>query len=234
LNNGARRKVGIDVIIPTRNEEKNIANVIYDLKALGYDNILVVDANSEDRTVEIAKELGANVIFQQGMGKGAALREAFLHDLIDGDIVVMMDADGSMSAKEIPHFVKALDSGADLVKGSRFLPMGYSEDLSLLRRFGNHIMLLIVNAIWGTSYTDLCYGFGAFRKSALAKLNPLLSATNFEIETEICIKAKKLNLKVFEVPSVEFRRNSGKSKLSTFGDGFRILKSILTEIFIEQ
>lgn len=233
LNNGAPCRVRINIVIPTRNEEENIGNVIYELKALGYDDILVIDANSRDRTVEIAKELGASVILQRGIGKGAALREAFLHDFVDGDIIVMMDADGSMRAKEIPRFIKALDSGADVVKGSRFLPLGYSEDMSVLRRFGNRVLLLLVNIIWGASYTDLCYGFGAFRKNALAKLSPELSSTNFEIEAEICIKARKLNLKVKEVPSVELRRNSGKSNLSTFGDGFRILKSIVAEIFNE-
>lgn len=219
----------VDVIIPTRNEEENIARVICELKEMGYRNILVIDANSNDRTVDIAKSLGAKVVFQEGKGKGAALRQAFDHDWVNSDVVVMMDADGSMSPKEIPRFVKALRSGADVAKGSRFLPSGYSEDLNLIRRIGNHILLGIVNVLWGTSYTDLCYGFGAFRKSALKKLGPHLASNNFEIETEICIKAKKLGLKVVEVPSFELRRNGGKSNLSTFGDGFRILRSIIEE-----
>ncbi len=222
----------VNVVIPTRNEENNIGNVIYDLKALGFDNILVIDANSRDRTVEVAKELGANVIFQRGIGKGAALREAFLHDFVDGEVVIMMDGDGSMSAKEIPRFIEALDSGADIVKGSRFLPPGFSEDMSLTRKFGNRLLLYLVNFLWDTSYTDLCYGFGAFKKKALQMLSPTLSSTNFEIETEICIKARKLGLKVFEVPSGELRRKCGKSNLSTFGDGFRILKSIIAELFV--
>lgn len=233
LDNGAAGPVRINVIIPTRNEEKNIGTVICELKAMGYNNILIIDAKSEDRTVEVAKELGANVIFQRGIGKGAALREAFLHDFVDGDIVVMMDADGSMSAKEIPQYIEALYSGADVVKGSRFLPQGFSEDMSLIRKFGNRVLLSLVNILWGTSYTDLCYGFGAFKKRALRKLSPTLSSTNFEIETEICIKARKLRLRVVEVPSIELRRNSGKSNLSTFGDGFRILRTIVAELFNE-
>jgi glycosyltransferase involved in cell wall biosynthesis len=223
----------VDVIIPTRNEEENIAVVISQLKDLGFYNILVIDANSKDRTVEIAKRLGAHVVVQEGRGKGAALRQAFIHEWVDGDIVVMMDADGSMSPMEIPRFIQALRSGADVVKGSRFLPPGYSEDLSTIRKIGNRILLSLVNILWETSYTDLCYGFGAFTKSALAKLSPHLSSTNFEIEAEICIKAKRLRLKVAEVPSVELRRNGGKSNLSTFGDGFRILKSIVGELFNE-
>lgn len=223
-------KAHVDVIIPTRNEGENIAKVIHELNGMGYHDILVIDANSRDRTVEIAKNLGVNVVIQQGRGKGAALRQAFIHELVDGDVVVMMDADGSMSAKEIPQFVEALHSGADVVKGSRFMPPAYSEDMSLIRKIGNKILLALVNIIWGTSYTDLCYGFGAFRRDALAKLGPCLKSSNFEIEAEICIKARKLSLKVVEVPSIELRRNGGKSNLSTFGDGFRILKSIVGEL----
>jgi glycosyltransferase involved in cell wall biosynthesis len=225
---GARTSV--DVIIPTFNEEENIAKVILDLKQLGFRKILVIDANSRDKTADIAKKLGAHVVNQKGRGKGSALRQAFLHEWIDSDIVVMMDADGSMSATEIPRFIKALQSGADVVKGSRFLPCGGSDDLSMIRKIGNKMLLLVVNILYGTSYTDLCYGFGAFKRNALMKLTPHLSAANFEIETEICIKANRLKLKVVEVPSFELRRNGGKSNLSTFGDGFRILNAILGEL----
>jgi len=230
LRAGHFNNARVSVIIPTRNEEGNIARVIHDLHELGYYKILVIDANSRDRTVEVAKNLGASVVFQKGTGKGAALRQAFIHENVDGDVVVMMDADGSMSAKEIPRFVKALRTGADVVKGSRFLSFGYSEDMNLVRKIGNRILLSLVNILWSTSYTDLCYGFEAFTKDALAKLTPQLKSSNFEIEAEICIKARKLRLKVIEVPSIELRRNGGKSNLSTFGDGFRILMSIIGEL----
>jgi glycosyltransferase involved in cell wall biosynthesis len=220
----------VTVIIPTLNEEKNIADVIRELKLLGYPDILIIDANSQDKTIEVAKELGANVLLQGGNGKGNALRQAFNHDGLDSDVIVIMDADGSMSPKEIPRFLEVLESGADVVKGSRFMPLGYSEDMNFIRRIGNHFFLLLVNLFWSTRYTDLCYGFGAFRKKALEKLLPYLKATNFEIETEICIKAKKLGLKVEEVPSVEFQRKHGKSNLSIVKDGFEILRKIAVEI----
>ena len=219
----------VTVIIPTLNEEENIAGVIRELSQIGCRNILVIDGNSRDRTVEVAKEFGVNVIPQNGRGKGSALRQAFDHDGLDGEAVVIMDADGSMNPKEILLFMKILDSGADLVKGSRFLPYGYSEDMSLIRRIGNRFFVLLVNRFWSANYTDLCYGFGAFRKDAIKKLLPHLKSTNFEIETEVFIKAKKLGLKVVEVPSIEFRRRYGKSNLSIFKDGFRILKTIIEE-----
>ena len=219
----------LTVIIPTLNEEKNIAGVIRGLNQIGCRNILIIDGNSRDRTVEVAKEFGVNVIPQNGKGKGDALRQAFNHDGLNGDVVVIMDADGSMNPKEILLFIEALDSGVDLVKGSRFLSYGYSEDMSLIRRIGNRFFVLLVNRFWAANYTDLCYGFGAFRKNAIKKLLPHLKSTNFEIETEVFIKAKKLGLKVVEVPSIEFRRRHGKSNLSAFKDGFRILKTIIEE-----
>jgi len=219
----------VTVIIPTLNEEENIAKVIRELNQMGCRNILVIDGNSRDRTVEVTKEFGVNVISQNGRGKGAALRQAFNHDGLD-NVIVMMDADGSMIPKEIPLFIKTLDSGADLVKGSRFLPYGYSEDMSLIRRIGNRFFVWLVNLFWSANYTDLCYGFGAFRKSAIEKLCPYLKSTSFEIETEVFIKAKKLGLKIVEVPSIELRRRRGKSNLHTFRDGFRILKKIVEEL----
>ena len=219
----------ITVIIPTLNEEKSIAEVIQELNQMGYNNVLVIDGNSTDRTVEIAKKFGANVIFQDGKGKGAALRQVFENDYLMSDVVVMMDADASMNSKEIPLFIKALASGADLVKASRFLPGGYSEDMTLIRRIGNRFFLLLVNRFWSADYTDLCYGFGAFRKDAVNRLYPYLKAKNFEIETEIFIKAKKLGLKVVEVPSIELRRRHGKSNLSVFRDGLGILRTIVEE-----
>lgn len=220
----------VTVIIPTLNEEKSIAEVIRELNHLGYHSILIVDGNSRDRTVEIAKEFGANVMVQNGRGKGAALRQAFNHDGLDGDVIVMMDADGSMNPKEIPVLIEALDSGADLAKGSRFLQYGYSEDMNLIRRIGNQFFLSLVNLFWSTNYTDLCYGFGVFRKDAVKKLYPCLKSKNFEIETEIFIKAKKLGLKVVEAPSIEFRRKHGKSNLNAVLDGFRILQTIFREL----
>lgn len=217
----------LSVVIPTRNEIGSIGQVIEEVKKCA-DNILVIDGNSDDGTGEAARKLGVTVIMQNGNGKGAALREAF--ECIDGDIIVMIDGDGSMRPSEIPLLIDAITSGADLAKGSRFLPGGGSEDITLIRRLGNLFFLRLVNLLWSTKYTDLCYGLEAFRKSALIELCPCLKSKNFEIETEILIKAKKLGLRVVEVPSVELRRCHGNSNLNTLRDGFRILWRIMREI----
>jgi glycosyltransferase involved in cell wall biosynthesis len=219
----------VSVIIPTLNEEGTIAEVIQQVNQMGYHSIMVVDGNSKDRTVQIAKDLGVEVIVQNGKGKGAALRQVFNHDGLNGDAIVMMDADGSMDPEEIPGLIKALNSESDLAKGARFLSHGYSEDMNLIRRIGNLLFVLLVNCFWSANYKDLCYGFAAFRKPAINKLYPRLRSKNFEIEAEIFIKARKLGLKVVEVPSVEYRRKYGKSNLKAFRDGLRILKTIIRE-----
>lgn len=224
MNNNGKTSI----IVPARNEEANIADVLRELRRIGYDDILVIDGNSKDGTAEIAKKYGARVIRQNGVGKGAAIRQV-LGQVNGADIVVLMDADGSMRPREIPFFAETLDSDADVVKGSRFLPGGYSEDMNLLRKIGNHFLMSLVNLFWSANYTDLCYGFVAFRKDALEKIAPLLASENFEIEAEIFIKAKKLELEVREIPSIELRRKYGKSNLKIFLDGFRILREIISE-----
>lgn len=223
----------VTVIIPTLNEESTIPSVILRLHELGYNDVLIVDGNSKDRTAQLAKNLGAEVILQRGAGKGTALRQAFNHDGIKGDMVVMMDADGSMNPEEIPFLIETLASGADVVKGSRFLSTGYSEDMSLFREIGNWFFLFLVNLFWSADYTDLCYGFAVFKNKTLKQLRTVLRSENFEIETEVFIKAKKMGFKVAEAPSVELRRRYGKSNLSCFRDGLRILKAIFLELLTE-
>jgi glycosyltransferase involved in cell wall biosynthesis len=173
--------------------------------------------------------LGARVIIQNGQGKGGALREAFENSCPNGDVIVIMDADGSMAPEEISLFAKAVKTGADVVKGSRFLPQGGSEDLTPMRRVGNMILTGILNFLFLTDYTDLCYGYIAFKKEALDRLSNHLVSENFEIETEICIKSKNLGLSVLEIPSFERARLYGKSNLRTFKDGLSILKLLLRE-----
>jgi hypothetical protein len=219
----------VTVLIPTRNEADTIGEVIDRLPHHLTDppQVLVVDA-SDDATPWVAMMDGARVIRQYGRGKGNAVRQIL--PAIESNIVLLMDGDGSMRPEEIPTFIQAIDSGADIVKGSRFMRHGGSLDMTLPRRIGNLFFVLLVNLLWSTKYTDICYGFVAFKKDALKRLAPHLRSDDFEIETEICIKARKLGLSVCEVPSVELSRKSGSSNLSTICDGIRILKTIIQEL----
>ena len=229
MENSSNSGLRVGVVIPTLNEESNLPAVLTKLRALGYREILVIDGNSKDETVSVAKSYGARVVFQNGNGKGDAVRQVFNNGYLDVDTVALMDADGSMMPEEIPRFVEALESGADVVKGSRFRKGGYTYDMGFVRRLGNFVFLTLVNLLCRAGYTDLCYGFGVFTKKAMRDIAPVLRSTNFEIETEIFMKAKKLGLKVVEVPSVELRRNGGKSNLKALSDGLRILKTIFRE-----
>lgn len=200
--------------------------MLQQLKSIGYNNILVVDGLSSDGTLKVATLNGAKIVLQDGRGKGQAVRQALENDYLGTDALVLMDADGSMSPEEVPRIVEALRDGADVVKGSRFIAGGGSYDMTALRRFGNACITLTVNFLWASRYTDICYGFVGFNKKAVRMLSPILESNNFEIETEMFIKAKKLGLKVVEVPSIEHKRKNGKSNLNTFSDGFKILKTI--------
>ena len=222
----------ITVIIPTLNEEATIAQLIKELHNAAFSHIVIIDGNSTDGTAEIAGELGATVLSQNGKGKGNALRQAFNHKELN-DWVVIIDADGSMNPEEITSFLAELKNGTDVVKGSRFMPEGFSEDMTLFRKIGNRLFIHLVNLLWDCGYSDLCYGYAAFKKESLVKMYPLLKSKNFEIETEMFIKAKKLGLKIKEVPSGELKRKSGKSNLNAFLDGFRILKTIFREALHE-
>ena len=219
----------VNVIIPTLNEERNIADLIYRLKRADCNDILIVDGHSEDSTVEFARRLGVKVIAQNGRGKGSALRQAFEDSYLNCDVIVIMDADGSMAPEELSLFTKAVENGVDVVKGSRFLPHGGSEDFTPLRRCGNRILTWVFNFLFSTDYTDLCYGYMAFKKEALSRLSTCLASENFEIETEICIKSKILGLSVLEIPSVERARIHGISNLHTLRDGFKIFLLLLKE-----
>jgi glycosyltransferase involved in cell wall biosynthesis len=118
----------IGVAIPALNEEKNIGNVLSALNSYGYDNILVIDGLSQDGTLKVASEKGAKIVLQDGHGKGQAIRQVLNRQYLDTDVLILMDADGSMSPEEVPRYVAALYRGADVVKGSRFLAGGGSDD----------------------------------------------------------------------------------------------------------
>lgn len=218
----------ISIVIPTLNEEKNIRSAIKGVKATmkGFNyEIIVVDKFSSDKTVEYSKALGARIVYA-GKGKGYGLRRGFAES--KGDIIISMDADLSNRPNEIKLIVAGLETGYDICMGSRFITGGGSEDISFLRMFGNKFFVGLVNMIYHSNYTDMCYGYRGFRKKIIKRLG--LKSIGFGIETEISIKAKKAGLRILEVPSFEKRRGSGESNLRTFKDGYVILRTILSNI----
>ncbi|GAA2267653.1 hypothetical protein GCM10010149_05360 [Nonomuraea roseoviolacea subsp. roseoviolacea] len=216
----------VSVVVPAMNEAENLPHVFATLPQW-IDEIVLVDGNSVDDTVEVAKRLRPNVkvVTQTGRGKGDALAAGFA--ACTGDIIVMIDADGSTDGHEIISFVGALVTGADFVKGSRYAAGGGSDDLTFSRKFGNKVLTGLVNMMYGTQYTDLCYGYNAFWARHLDVLD--LDCDGFEVETLMNVRAAKAGLKVHEVPSHERCRIHGESNLHAVRDGLRVLRTILRE-----
>src|SRR3954447_9048038 len=230
----------VSVVIPALNEERNLPHVFAKLPAT-VTEVILVDGGSVDRTVDVARELRPDVVIvqQTRTGKGNALACGFA--ACTGDIIVMIDADGSTDPGEIPLFVAELIGGADFVKGSRFGKGGHSHDITPLRKLGNDGLNLVVNVLFGTDFTDLCYGYNAFWRHVVPSLQlpaPTLPrpvdggklwGDGFEIETMINIRAAADGMKVGEVGSVEHARIHGESNLNTFRDGLRVLRTIFSE-----
>ena len=216
----------VSVVIPAKNEARNLEHVFSTIPPW-VDEIVLVDGHSVDDTVAVAQKLkpDIHIVRQEGRGKGDALRIGF--EAAKGDIIVMMDADGSTDGREIPRFVVALTTGADFAKGSRFASGGGSDDITFSRSLGNKILSGIVNVLFGTRYTDLCYGYNAFWAKHLPKLD--LNCDGFEIETVMNVRAAKAGLAIQEIPSYEHRRLHGMSNLKVVRDGMRIAKFIIRE-----
>ncbi|WP_082406355.1 glycosyltransferase family 2 protein [Microbacterium sp. No. 7] len=224
----------VTVVVPAFNEARNLELVLPALDLA--DEIIVVDGHSTDDTVQTVQRVAphARLIQQTRAGKGNALACGFAAARCD--VIVAFDADGSADPAEIAVLVGALTAGADFVKGSRVLVGGGSADLTRVRSLGNRGLTLAVNALFGTRYSDLCYGYNAFWRDILPSLglpdvhgDEARWGDGFEIETLLNCRVAKL--RVAEVPSYEHSRAHGASNLHAVRDGLRVLRTIFAERF---
>ena len=231
----------ISVVVPTLNEARNLEVVLPELVAtVDVHEVIVVDGGSVDDTIATARRLlpDAVIVTQARRGKGNALATGFAE--VTGDVVVMFDADGSADPSEIPAYVQALTDGADFAKGSRFCTGGGSADITTIRRAGNEFLNTIMNRAFGTTFSDLCYGYNAFWADQIPVLDlpdhttpgpeaGMLWGDGFEIETVINCRFAAAKVRITEVPSIERLRIFGDSNLHAVKDGLRVLRTIRTE-----
>jgi glycosyltransferase involved in cell wall biosynthesis len=236
---GDQRAPAVTVIVPALNEARNLPYVLGKIPPVH--EIILVDGGSVDDTVAVARRLRPDirVLSQNRRGKGNALACGFA--AATGDIIVMIDADGSNDPAEIPLFVSALCAGADFAKGSRFTASGGSADITGARRVGNRLLSALVNVLFRTRFSDLCYGYNAFWAGCLpvfgvdstsparAGRDGRLWGDGFEIETLLHLRAARADLNVVEVPSFEHVRVHGTSNLNAVTDGMRVLRTIARE-----
>jgi len=209
------------VLIPTLNEGPTIGGVIKEFKTLGYNHILVMDGKSTDNTVKIARESGANVRTQSGKGKGNAIIEAF--EVIEQPYILMLDGDGTYSARDAEKMLTPLFLGFDQVIGDRLIN---AEDgaFSRLNLFGNQILNLLFKVAHSRDLHDILSGYRAFTKLAIQQMH--LRERGFEIETEISVEAVRNGQRIMVVPIRYSHRPGTATKLSPFHDGVKIMSTI--------
>lgn len=207
------------ILIPTLNEEESIGGIIREFKDNGFENIFVIDGNSTDSTREIAKREGARVEIQRGKGKGAAVRQAF--ELIESEIIVMIDGDGTYSPSEAGTLLEPIvNDEADQVIGNRF---GFGGAFTRLHRIGNWAVNKVFGLGYGIKLSDILSGYRAFTKECVEKMS--LEKSGFEIEAEMAIESVKKGIRIKEVP-ITYKKRKGATKLNSFRDGFRIFYTL--------
>lgn len=213
----------VTLLIPAINEGKSIGETIKQIPANVVDEILVIDGNSTDNTIEVARSLGCRAIPQPGKGFGDAIKYGFRQAV--GDVIIVMDADGSPDPQEIPLLLKKMHEGYDLVLGSRYLTGNKSEDDTWLRYFGNKLFTKLTNIIHGTQITDSLYFFAAAKKETLNAVTYL--SDDFAFCLEVPVKIHKAGYKIGEVACRERRRFADDSRVNALSDGFKIFKQMV-------
>lgn len=228
LNEESNLARTVSVIVPALNEQETIGNVISDtilvMESLKMPyELIVVDDGSTDDTRQIATTYKATVLSnEENRGKGYSIRKGLKH--AGGDIIVTIDSDGAHRPEEIPSLIQPLLNGVDIVAGSRFLGRGkgWTSRLNLL---GNSLFNTVIMLLTGKRVTDSQTGFRAFRKEFADKIS--LESNGYEIEAEITVKGLKNGFVVQEVPISCYKRKNGTSKIRALSDGIKILKTIL-------
>lgn len=232
----------ITILIPCYNEEEGIGKVIdgvpnKKLIHLGYKTeIIIINNNSTDNTIKIAcekrynYEKGYEIISENNKGKGNAIRTGFRNISSDTDYVIMLDGDNTYKAKEIPRFIEPLENDfCDVIVGSRLEGKLNGNSMSFSHRLANWFFTFLTRRLYLVNTTDICTGYFAWKKEVIDKLAPHIKSDGFAIEAEMITKMAKLGFKIFSVP-ITYDKREGKSKLSPYLDGLKILWMLLKNL----
>lgn len=212
----------VSLVIPARNEASSLERTIKDIPAGSVDEVIVSDGHSIDGTLEIARKLGCKAITQEGRGFGAGIISGI--KIATGDVIIIMDADGSQKPTDIPRLLEKIKEGYDIGWASRYLGRGKTDDDTWLRYFGNKFFTFLTGLIHGLWVADILYMYAAFKKEIFDKIS--LESPGFEFCIELPVKAHKAGFRFGEVPCVEKKRAFGETKVNDFKDGWRIFRAI--------
>jgi glycosyltransferase involved in cell wall biosynthesis len=219
--------MSICILIPAHNEARAIGPLVENLKKLSLD-VVVVDDGSADGTGDIARGKGADVItINPRGGKGNALQKGFAHIVAKGyDALIMMDGDGQHAVEDVPKFVEKYRlTNSSVINGNR---MGDHKDMPLVRRLTNWFMSWLISLVCGQSVPDSQCGFRLI--SCVVFDNIKLTSTNFEIESEILIKASRKGYKIDSVP-IKTIYEGEQSKIHPVKDTIRFIRFLLRELW---
>lgn len=213
----------VSLVIPTRNEAKSLEKTIEEVPKGFVDEIIVSDGHSTDGTQDVARSLGCKAIIQEGKGFGLGIISGIKQ--ATGDIIIIMDADGSENPADIPRLLEKVKEGYDIGWGSRYIQKKKTADDTWLRYFGNQFFTLLTRTLHGVRTSDILYMFAAFKKEVFEKVS--LESPGFEFCIELPVKAHKAGFKFGEVACSERKRFAGKTKVNDLVDGWKILLAIL-------
>lgn len=216
----------ISVVVFTLNEITGMMAIMPRIKKEWYDELIIIDGNSSDGTIEYAQEHGYAIYIQCEKGAGAAFTEAMQR--ITGDIVIPFSPDGNFIPEKIPLLLKKINEGYEIVTVSRYLPGAKSYDDDMVTAFGNRLFTGLINFLFRTKFTDSLYGYLAFKKNLIDRLK--INKTS-SWGPELLIKASKAGKKVGEIPGDEPVRMGGIRKMKPLPNGMAILKMIVKEFF---
>ena len=219
----------ITILLPCYNEEKGLSKVfdgvpLKKLAHFGYQTeIIVINNNSSDHTIEIALGEGAKIVTEKKQGKGNALKTGFRNISSDTDYVVMLDGDNTYKSEEILRLIEPLENGfCDVILGSRLEGKINDCSFSLSHRLANWFFTFFVRRFYLVNTTDACTGYFAWKKKVVDELAPHIKSGGFAIEVEMITKMAKLGYKIYSVP-ITYDRREGHSKLSPILDGIKII-----------